>query len=206
PERRALERLGLFAGLDPGQPRRQPAGDRTGHAHGKAARAVLGRKRTIGGDVLGRGAEAFQPHLAPNAESAGDGADADGFSLGALGHGRPFAGRRVAAGQRPAAARDHSLAVSAASSAGASAGAALASSAAARAASSRSRRFCARSFAALPGSPFLRFLRSVFSFTPAASRKRATRSVGCAPWPSQYCTRSRLILTRSSESLGSSGL
>ena len=51
----------------------------------------------------------------------------------------------------------------------------------------------------------LRVERAFFSVTPAASRKRATRSVACAPWPSQYCTRSRSILTRPSLSLASSG-
>ena len=50
------------------------------------------------------------------------------------------------------------------------------------------------------------FFVSCVMKSPCASRKRATRSVGWAPWLSQYCTRSRSILMRSSESLGSSGL
>src|ERR1700730_13543163 len=42
--------------------------------------------------------------------------------------------------------------------------------------------------------------------TPAASRKRSTRSVGCAPLASQVFARSRSSLMRSGFSFGSSGL
>jgi hypothetical protein len=37
-------------------------------------------ERPVGGDILGHGAEAFQPHLATHTEGARDGADADTLS------------------------------------------------------------------------------------------------------------------------------
>ena len=49
------------------------------------------------------------------------------------------------------------------------------------AAAALSARALARSWAALPGSPRVGFARTFFSATPAASRKRWTRSVAWAP-------------------------
>ena len=58
---------------------------------------------------------------------------------------------------------------------------------------------------ALPGTADLGFERTVLGSTPAASKKRATRSVGCAPLDSQSLIRSRSILMRFSLSLASIG-
>ena len=67
-------------------------------------------------------------------------------------------------------------------------------------------RSSARSLAFSPGSPFFGLLRAARSRTPAASRKRRTRSDGWAPTLSQCWMRSASSLTRSGESFASSGL
>src|SRR5580692_9736621 len=58
----------------------------------------------------------------------------------------------------------------------------------------------------LRGTAFSGFLRGVRLATPAASRKRITRSDGCAPLASQDLTLSMSSLSRASLSFGSSGL
>ena len=82
----APERLGLLAGGDAGEARGEGAGDRMKEAHAEAA-AVLGDERRIDGDRGGVGAEGLQPHLAADAEAAGDGADA-GEARSAIGRPR----------------------------------------------------------------------------------------------------------------------
>src|SRR5213078_5300675 len=58
----------------------------------------------------------------------------------------------------------------------------------------------------LRGTAFSGLLRAVRFATPAASRKRDTRSEGCAPLASQALTLSISSFSRASLSFGSSGL
>src|SRR5262249_30412236 len=58
----------------------------------------------------------------------------------------------------------------------------------------------------LRGTAFSGLLRFSRFLTPAASRKRITRSEGCAPLASHDLTLSMSSLSRFSSSLGSSGL
>ena len=63
-----------------------------------------------------------------------------------------------------------------------------------------------RSLAFSPGSAFFGLLRAARSRMPAASRKRRTRSDGCAPTASQCEMRSASSFTRSGKSFASKGL
>ena len=73
----AFQGIGLLFGGDAGDPASQATGDIAGERDGEFAGAILGPERAIGGDVLGRGAEAFQADLAHDTESTCDGADTD---------------------------------------------------------------------------------------------------------------------------------
>jgi hypothetical protein len=86
----------------------------------------------------------------------------------------------------------------AAGSAGAAAAASLALAALSACAASRSRRF-------FFGLALLGLLEAVRFMSPAASSKRATRSVGSAPTESHYMQRCRLSLSRFWSSLLSIG-
>src|SRR5690625_125917 len=81
-----FQRFRLLTGLDTGEARREPPLDLARDAEIEAPPA-LGQKRRI---ITDRGrirAEGFQPRLATDAKSAGDGADADhAFEVGAQGH------------------------------------------------------------------------------------------------------------------------
>src|SRR6476646_1039489 len=152
---------------------------------GEMPRAVFGFQRPVTGDrhrVLG---ERPQPHFAAHAMRGTDAGDAD------LGHGL---------------SGEHQLAAGAAAALSA---AALAAAAVLAAASPASLAFCASSALALRslrGIAFSGLLRCSRFSTPAASRKRDTRSEGCAPFFIQSLTLSRSSLRRSVFSFGSNGL
>src|SRR6056297_3861455 len=78
----AAQGLGLFPGRDAGNARGERARGLPDKRDMKAAGAVLGAERTVGGDVLGAGGEALEPHLAVDAEAPGNGADADRVAHG----------------------------------------------------------------------------------------------------------------------------
>src|SRR5450759_2208497 len=156
-------------------------------------RAVLGFQRAVVRDrhrVLG---ERPQLHLAANAVRGTDASDAD-----AVGHGCD----QLAAG---ASAAFSALALSAAalSVAALAVAAVLAAASPASLALVASSRAALRSLRGIAFSGLLRFSRFLM---PAASRKRMTRSDGCAPFFIQACALSRSNLSRSVFSFGSSGL
>src|SRR5690606_3640518 len=103
------------------------------------------------------------------------------FSSLAPSAGASSAGASSAAASSAGASAAPSSVAASSVTASSSAGALAASSASA----SFAARSSARSLAFSPGSPFFGLFFGVRSLIPAASRKRATRSVACAPTPSQ---------------------
>ena len=110
------------------------------------------------------------------------------------------AGASSAAASSAGAASSATVSSAGASSAGA--GSAAAAAAASAAAASLPARSSTRSLAFSPGSPFFGLLRAGRSMMPAASRKRSTRSDGCAPTAEPVRARSASSFTRSAIVLG----
>src|SRR5690348_6604956 len=167
-----------------------------------------------GDSVLGGGTS--------SAPSAGSAADSPSFVASGWSAAASSAGASLVSGvSAPSAAGGACSATSSATASVSAVGSAVAastsspttasaSSCGAAAASAASAAFLvrssARSLAFSPGSAFFGLFRAARSRMPAASRKRSTRSDGCAPTASQCWIRSVSSLTRSGESFASSGL
>src|SRR5271169_387314 len=143
--------------------------------------SVFGFQRPVVGNRVRIGRERAQPHFAAQTMRRADLPKTNARSTNSS-----------VTAARAARHCSESYAAGAAPAAGAAAGAALAASA------------CAlRSLRGIAFSGLLRFGRFI---TPAASRKRITRSDGCAPLVIQALTLSRSSRSRSVLSLGNSGL
>src|ERR1700726_1050879 len=175
----AVEALGVLAGCDAFQRRDQMAFCLARGRDLKGTRAVLGHQRSVSlhrQRVFGKSPELYR---AAHAMRGADPGDAD-----------------LCRHRRAPSAYFLAAAAAAAAAVLAAAAEAVAAVAAASALALRSLRGNARSG----------LLRAGRFATPAASRKRKTRSDGCAPLPSQALTLSMSSFSRASLSFGSSGL
>src|SRR5690606_8713793 len=150
--------------------------------------ALIG-ERAIGGHALRYLGKGLEAHKTADAMGTDDDSQADPRSL----HDRIRSAAQASAEASPSAASAEASALSAAA----------ASSASRRRSSASRRRSCAFAL----GRCFLVCSRrSRGGINSASAKKRATRSLGTAPWLSQYCARSFLMTRRSAWSRGSMGL
>ena len=179
-EPQPAQRLGAVAVVDPGEARDQHALGRAEQPQlAIAARPLSSASGAIGGDVLGARGKALDPHRAADPVRAGDDADADLLSPPLSMRSEP--GDRGDRGSASARGRPRRAAASAAA--------------------------FWRSCAFALGADLIGVSRIAgFSISPASPKKRATRSVGNAPTPSQCWTRSDFKVTRSAWPRSSIGL
>src|SRR5690606_19098427 len=176
-------RLGRGAVLDAARPRQHAAGHGADHLELEQLVAVAIVDRAVGGDVFRSFGEAAQLQDAAQAVRARHHGHAHPLAISpTLCHDRKLCTTQLASPAGSAASLSAAASPAASASGAASAAGALpAAGAAAAASASASAFFAAISWARLP----VPRQRVAFWVMPAASRKRATRSLGLAPTPSQ---------------------